>query len=142
VGTVKREQLLGTWELVSYESTEPDGRKRRPFGDAIGRITYDAGGNMTGQVMRPGRPIFHAGERAIEKVRAAYTGFIAYFGTYAVDPNGDSVVHHVVGALNPGWVGGDQVRRMRLEGEKLILEADVARPDGTARHVLTWQRLV
>jgi Lipocalin-like domain len=138
---VRREQLLGTWELVSYESTEPDGRIRRPFGEAIGRITYDAGGNMTGQVMRPGRPIFHAQEKAIEKVRAAYTGFIAYFGTYRVSSDGESVVHHVVGALNPGWVGGDQIRRMRFQGEKLILEADVARPEGTARHVLTWQRL-
>lgn len=139
---MRREQLLGTWELVSYESTEPDGRKRRPFGDAIGRITYDAAGNMTGQVMRPDRPIFHAGETAIEKVRAAYTGFIAYFGTFEVNPTGDEVVHHVVGALNPGWVGGDQVRRMRFEGEKLILEADVTRPEGMARHVLTWQRLL
>jgi hypothetical protein len=128
------------WELVSYESTEPDGRKRRPFGDAINRMR-DAGGNMTGQVMRPDRPIFHAQERAIEKVRAAYTGFIAYFGTYVVNPTGDEVVHHVIGALNPGWVGSDQVRRMRFEGEKLILEADVTRPDGLARHVLTWQRL-
>jgi hypothetical protein len=138
---VKREQLFGTWELVSYESTEPDGRKRLPFGHAVGRITYDAGGNMTGQVMRPERPIFDPRESSIEKVRAAYTGYIAYFGTYEVSAAGDSVVHRVTGALNPGWVGGDLVRRMRFEGDLLILEADVARPDGLARHVLTWQRV-
>jgi hypothetical protein len=138
---VKREQLLGTWELVSYESTEPDGRERLPFGRAIGRITYDAAGNMTGQVMRPDRPPVNTREGAVEKIRAAYTGFIAYFGTYEIGEQGDSVVHHVAGALNPSWVGGDQVRRMRFDGEHLILEADVARPEGTARHVLTWRRI-
>ena len=138
---MKQEQLLGTWELVSYESTEPDGRRRLPFGNAVGRITYDAAGNMTGQVMRPNRPRVDTREGAVEKIRAAYTGFIAYFGTYKVNENGDTVVHHVVGALNPAWVGGDQVRRMRFEGQHLILEADVVRPDGNARHVLTWRRI-
>jgi hypothetical protein len=141
VGTVRRDQLLGTWELVSYVSTEPDGRRRLPFGEAVGRITYDAAGNMTGQVMRPARPAVDTREGTVERIRAAYTGYIAYFGTYEVSAAGDSVVHRVVGALNPSWVGGDQVRRMRFDGELLILEADVQRPDGVARHVLTWRRL-
>jgi hypothetical protein len=138
---LRREELLGTWELVSYESTEPDGRRRLPFGNAVGRITYDAAGNMTGQVMRPDRAPVDTHEGTTERVRAAYTGYIAYFGTYEISPNGESVVHRVAGSLNPAWVGGDQVRRMRFDGEHLILEADVARPDGPARHVLTWRRL-
>jgi hypothetical protein len=135
------ERLLGTWELVSYESIEPDGRTRRPFGEAVGRITYDAAGHMTGQVMRPERAPVDPGEGALAKVRAAYTGYIAYFGRYEISPAGDSVVHHVAGALNPAMVGGEQIRRLRFDGERLILEADVRKPDGTARHVLTWQRL-
>lgn len=135
------ERLLGTWELLSYESVEPDGRRRRPFGDAIGRITYDAAGNMAGQVMRPGRVPVDPRDGALEKVRAAYTGYIAYFGRYEIHPAGDVIVHHVAGALNPAMVGGDQIRRLRFDGERLVLEADVQKPDGAARHVLTWRRL-
>jgi hypothetical protein len=135
------ERLLGTWELVSYESVEPDGRHRRPFGEAVGRITYDAAGNMTGQVMRPGRPKLNAGDSALDGVRAAYTGYIAYFGSYDVNGARDTVVHHVAGALNPAMVGGDQIRRMRFDGDRLVLEAEVERPQGIARHVLTWRRI-
>jgi hypothetical protein len=136
-----RDRLLGTWELVSYESFEPDGRSRRPFGDAVGRITYDAAGNMTGQVMRPHRGRVDSRDVQTEKLRAAYTGYIAYFGSYEVSQGGDSVVHHVVGALNPSIVGTDQERRLRFEADRLVLEADVPKGEGNARHVLTWRRI-
>jgi hypothetical protein len=135
-----RDWLLGTWELVSYESFEPDGRTRRPFGDAIGRITYDAAGNMTGQVMRPGRATVDPRGGGLDRLRAAYTGYIAYFGNYELSADGGTIVHHVAGALNPAMVGGDQHRRVRFEGEDLVLEAAVQKPDGIARHVLRWRK--
>lgn len=135
------DRLVGLWELVSYDSIEPDGAVRRPFGNAIGRLSYDAAGNMTGQVMRPDRPHVEAREGAAQQVRAAYTGYIAYFGTYDVSAERDAVTHHVQGALNPSWVGGDQTRRMHFDGELLILEADVPKARGSATHVLTWRRI-
>ena len=136
-----RDRLLGTWELVSYESYEPDGRERLPFANAVGRITYDPAGNMTGQVMRPGRAVVDSRTGGYDRLRAAYTGYIAYFGTYEISADEATVVHHVVGALNPAMVGSDQVRRLRFDGDRLVLEAHVQKPDGTARHVLTWQRI-
>jgi hypothetical protein len=136
-----RDRLLGTWELVSYESYEPDGRERLPFANAVGRITYDPAGNMTGQVMRPGRAVVDSRTGGYDRLRAAYTGYIAYFGRYEISADEATVVHHVVGALNPAMVGSDQVRRLRFVGDRLVLEADVQKPDGIARHVLTWQRI-
>jgi hypothetical protein len=50
-------------------------------------------------------------------------------------------VHHVQGALNPGWVGGSQVRRMRFDGDRLVLSTDVKKGSSMIRHTLTWQRL-
>jgi len=141
MGPLMASRLVGHWELVSYDSIEPDGSLRQPFGNALGRLSYDARGNMTGQVMRPDRPRVEAREGAAQQVRAAYTGYIAYFGTYDVNAAGDQVTHHVLGALSPAWVGGDQVRRMRFDGDLLVLEADVPRGGGIARHVLTWRRL-
>jgi lipocalin-like protein len=135
------DRLIGTWDLVSYETIEADGGRGRPFGDAIGRLTYDAHGHMTGQVMRPNRPRVELGEGGAQQVRAAYTGYIAYFGTYEIAEDGRSVVHHVEGALNPSWVGGDQVRGLRFDDNRLVLHADVPKGKAIVRHVLIWTRI-
>jgi len=135
-----RTRLVGTWRLVSYETMEPDGSRGRPYGDAVGRLEYDDCGNMAGQVMRPGRPRVEVGEGAAQQVRAAYLGYIAYFGTYEIAADGERVVHHVEGALNPAWVGGDQTRTLRFEGERLVLTADVPKAGAIVTHVLTWER--
>ena len=129
-------RLVGTWRLVSYETDEQDGRRGKPFENAVGRLQYDESGNMAGQVMRPGRAPVDGGAQ----VRAAYIGYIAYFGTYEVAPDGRTVTHHVEGALNPAWVGGEQVRGVRFEGERLVLTADVPKAGKVVTHVLTWER--
>ena len=134
-------ELIGNWELVSYITEGPDGTTGKPYGDAVGRLSYDAHGNMSGQVMRPDRaPVVH-GRSGLPEVRAAYAGYIAYFGTYEVNDTRDTVTHHVDGALNPTWVGGDQVRTLRFEGDLLVLSTDVPKNGTLVRHTLTWKRL-
>ena len=135
-----RERLIGTWRLVSYETDEQGGKRGKPYGEAVGRLAYDEHGNMAGQVMRPGRPRVELGDGGAQQVRTAYLGYIAYFGTYDVAPDGQSVVHHVEGSLNPAWVGGQQMRKLRFDGERLILSADVRKNGGTVTHTLTWER--
>lgn len=134
-------RLIGNWTLVSYDAIAPDGTRSLPFGEAVGRLSYDEHGHMAGQVMRPGRAPVNLGEGSAQQVRAAYIGYIAYFGTYEVNAAGDTVTHHVRGALNPAWVGGTQVRRLRFHGELLELQADVPKGGQTIRHVLTWRKL-
>jgi hypothetical protein len=135
------EPLVGNWTLLSYITEEPDGSRGKPYGDAVGRLSYDEHGHMSGQVMRPGRMQVAPGEWGTQQVRSAYAGYIAYFGTYTVRPSGDVVVHHVLGALNPAWVGGDQVRRMRFEDGLLILSTEVPKAGVLVNHVLTWRKL-
>jgi hypothetical protein len=135
-----KERLVGTWRLLSYETDELGGKRGKPYGDAVGRLEYDDHGNMSGQVMRPGRAHVERGDGNAQQVRAAYIGYIAYFGTYEVAPDGERVIHHVEGSLNPAWVGGRQVRLMRFEGDRLVLSADVSKNGDTVRHTLTWER--
>ena len=135
-----RKRLIGSWRLVSYETDEGGGRNTRPYGTAIGRLSYDDRGNMTGQVMRPARAAVQLGPGAAQQFRAAYMGYIAYFGSYEVAPDGRSITHHVEGALNPEWVGGDQVRALRFDDDRLVLSADVRKNDATVTHTLTWER--
>lgn len=133
-------RLVGNWRLIAYETVDGIGRRGTPYGEAVGRLTYDDHGNMSGQVMRPDRARVELGEGNAQQVRAAYIGYIAYFGTYDVAPEGTRVVHHVQGSLNPAWVGGDQVRGLRFDGERLVLSAAVAKAGQTVTHVLTWER--
>ena len=91
--------------------------------------------------MRPNRSRVELGEGSAQQVRAAYTGYIAYFGTYDIAADGQSVVHHVHGALNPAWVGGDQIRGLRFEEDRLVLHAEVPKAGAIVRHVLTWRRI-
>ena len=134
-------QLVGNWTLLSYITENPDGSRGKPYGDAIGRLSYDEHGHMAGQVMRPGRSDVAPGEWGAQQVRSAYAGYIAYFGTYEVNEAEDTVVHHVHGALNPGWVGGDQVRRMRFDGDLLVLSTEVVKAGALVKHSLTWKKL-
>ena len=116
-------RLIGAWRLVSYETLDNKGRRGNPYAAAVGRLTYDEHGNMSGQVMRPDRARVEVGKGNAQTVRAAYIGYIAYFGSYEVAHDGASVAHRVEGALNPEWVGGTQVRKIRFDGDRLILSA-------------------
>jgi len=136
-----KDRLIGNWTLVSYDAIAPDGTRSLPFGQAIGRLSYDDHGHMSGQVMRPGRARVSIGAGGAQQVRGAYIGYIAYFGRYDISPAGDAIVHHVDGALNPAWVGGDQVRQMQFLGDLLVLQADVLKNHQKIRHVLTWRKL-
>ena len=54
--------------------------------------------------------------------------------------DGQSVVHRVEGSLNPAWVGGNQVRTLRFDGDRLVLHANVEKAGAIVRHELTWER--
>jgi len=137
--------LVGTWRLVSFESKTGDGAIRHQLGPAArGQLAYDAAGHMSAQLMDPERPRFASGDLTqgsdIE-VRAAMAGYIAYYGTYTVDQTRGVVTHHVQGALFPNWVGGDQVRYFRLDGDRLTITTPLIRIGGEdSTTVLVWER--
>ena len=71
----------------------------------------------------------------------AYKTMNAYAGTYTLTDTG--VVHHVEVASLESWVGSDQVRFTKLEGDTLTIKAPPlpAPPDGQLRvGTLVWQR--
>ncbi len=119
-------QLVGTWQVVDLVDTDPAGKVTHPYGEhPIGYIVYDGTGHLHVQVMRtPATPPFAAGDQqgTDEEVRAAYDGYIAYFGTYEVDEAQSRVIHRVQGSLMPSYTGTDQPRPIRIVGNELIIE--------------------
>jgi hypothetical protein len=140
------EAFVGTWQLTAYEERLDDGTVIYPLGkDAIGRIIYDEYGHFAAQLMKLGRPSFASGGvygGTVEETEAAYTGYLAYFGSYEVDDDHHNMLHHVEASLFPNWVGVTQVRAYEFQGESEMSlttpPLDVAGKTGVS--VLAWKR--
>jgi len=148
VRTDPRSKLIGVWKLVSIEERDAQGRLVVPLDygpNPIGMLIYEAGGHMSVHAMRRGRaklPSDDVHSAPAEAAKAAFVGYNAYFGTFEVDAQRGLVIHHVEGAMIPNWEGTKQVRRFRLEGDKLILEPPQFEAAGQQRtRRLTWQRV-
>lgn len=138
-------QLIGTWRLVSY-SAVADGDTMYPMGDnPQGRLTYEPGGRRAVQLADPGRAHFVAadpGAATGQEIRAAFASYLAYYGSYTVDADRGTVVHHLEQSLIPNWTGGDQVRQFDLQGTQLTLRTPRMLFGGGERiSTLVWEKL-
>jgi len=140
---VKVEQLLGTWELVRWETSYDDGRTIYPMGeDAKGFIMYTTDGYMSAALFRGNRPNFETGEALTasdaEKV-AGWDSYYSYGGPFELD--GDRVIHTVAHTIYPNWLGGTQVREISFEGAHLILTTPPQKTRrGTQNSRVIWRR--
>jgi hypothetical protein len=139
-------EFVGTWRLASYSAVTSSGETIYPMGPNVrGRIIYDAVGRMAVQLGDPGRAPFATGDpdsAADAEVRAAFGGYLAYFGTYTLDPGRGIVVHHLEMSLNPNWMAGDQVRYFGLQEGRLTLKTPPMVSGGVERvATLVWEKL-
>ncbi|MEQ8248560.1 MAG: lipocalin-like domain-containing protein [Alphaproteobacteria bacterium] len=140
---VTADQLVGTWELVRWETSYEDGRKIYPMGeDAQGFILYTPDGFMSAVLFRANRPPFTTGEaltaKDTEKV-AGWDGYYAYGGPFEIQ--GDRVVHTVAHCIYPNWVGDTQVRGISFEDDNLVLSTPPQKTRrGTQTSRVIWKR--
>ena len=137
--------LLGTWRLLSFEMRPSEGASSQPFGvDPCGVLIYDANGNLSVQLARSERPEFASGDirdGTDDEIRAAYTGYIAYFGVYEVNEADSYVTHKVDVSLFPNWQGVPQRRFFALSEDTLMLTTPPTPFGGRAvTAVLVWER--
>jgi len=137
--------LVGTWRLVRFESRAADGQVRYPMGERVeGQLIYTASGHVSTHIMRAGRRAFASGDRARgtdAETRAAFVGYLAYYGTYAVDAAAGTIHHAIDGASFPNWIGTTQVRPFVLDGDELTITTPPLQAAGEAlTTVLVWTR--
>ena len=110
-----------------------------PYTDqAVGRLTMDKAGRISVFVMKPGR---HASVNttggvalaSIDDLRQIADGFVAYYGTFAVDQEMKVITATVEGATLPAWVGSQQKRTYELMDNRLALITPATK--------LVWERL-
>src|SRR5574340_23619 len=146
-GVTVADRIVGSWELVEYSTTSDTGKVDYPLGpDARGLIIYSADGFMSAQIMRPDRMLYrspnvHSGEMS-ERSEAA-GGYLAYSGPYRVDEENSAVYPEMAVSLYPNWVGDDQKRYARFDGDQLILSSDpLVFRTTTLSPALVWRRTV
>jgi Lipocalin-like domain len=138
------DEFVGAWKLISLERKTATGEITYPMGqNPVGRLTYDALGRMSAQIMRPDRPKFQSASTAswtVDEKAAAFDGFIAYYGTFSVSETERAVIHHVEASLYPQWVGTDQRRLYEFSGSQLILRALNGSGGPGTESRLVWER--
>ncbi len=135
-----KEQLIGTWRLISQHTEYPDGSIEVTRGEKPdGILMYDAQGNMSVHLLRSTEPTMqHTDLTSFETAMDQYHG---YFGTYEVVEEECVVYHNVVGSGFPPYVGTRQRREFKLDGDVLNLSSRATTAgDDTARH-LVWHRI-
>jgi hypothetical protein len=133
-------QIVGTWKLVSVMYEDQQSKELTPVlgKNPKGSQVATADGRWLALVTAEGRKIPQTDEERAQALRS----MIAYSGRYRVE--GDKVITKVEIAWNESWVGGEQVRFVRFEGDKLYIESPpMPHPNvgGRAvRVIVTWER--
>lgn len=138
-------KLVGSWKLISFHIEDSNGQTVYPFGkEAQGRLIYEPDGRMAVQLMNPNRPGFASDDPLVTseaEVRAAFGGYTAYYGTYSVNPDEQTIVHHIEAALLPNWMGTDQQRHFDFDGKYLTLQGSLLLGGVQGVVSLVWERL-
>src|SRR4051794_24196632 len=120
-GVNMQDRLIGTWRLVSVvnEDAETGGTSDLFGGDPIGYISYGADGRMMVVQVRSDGPKPKGDIASPAEAEALFRSMLSYAGRYTID--GDEVTHHIDIAWNESWTGTRQVRKFRLDGDRLHL---------------------
>jgi hypothetical protein len=138
-----RSGIVGVWRLVSYEvESQATGEREPGLGkNPTGNIVFTPEGRMMVVLTGEGRKAPNT-----DQDRAGLLmSMVAYTGTYRIE--GDKWITKVDVSWNPAWVGSEQTRSFRLDGDRLQESTPLmqwaARPEkGTVRFILTWERTI
>ena len=129
-----KDQLVGTWRLVSTETASPSGAKRQFYGaNPRGIIIFDAAGRYAAVQGRPDRPKVGSASRfdvTTEALGMAAKEFAANFGTWSVIEADKTLTRRFEGALIPHNEGAESKDSISLAGDELTLTTVNALPSG------------
>jgi Lipocalin-like domain len=138
-----KEQLIGTWTMVSNVNMRPDGSRYEALGpNPKGVFMLDGNGRFAILIMGEARRKFASNNRlqgTPEENSAAVHGAIAYFGNYSVSEADHTLNFHVEGSTFPNWDGTDQKRSVTIAGDEMKYTNTAA--SGGGRAELVWRRV-
>ena len=109
-----KDQLVGTWTLVSWEQANKDGSKQQDFGpNPKGVASFDANGRFFVMFARPDLPKIASTDRikvTPQEAQAINVGSLAYFGTYTVDEASKTITLQMESSTYPNQLSVPQKR--------------------------------
>jgi hypothetical protein len=140
-----REQLLGTWKLLTYVREEvPSGARSDVMGPhPSGYINYGRDGRMMVIITGSDRKKPAGSVATPEEAQALLRSLLAYAGTYTLDPAAKTVTHHVDVSWDQSRNGESHVRTYRLEGDHLTLTTEPSTDPASGKRTvrtLLWER--
>lgn len=133
---ILKQQIVGTWTLVSVYDQLYDGKKLNTWGpDVKGSAAYDRSGRFTYMIVAAGRKRSEAGPLA--PVGKA----IGYFGTYSVDEEDSTITWRIERSTYPNWEGRVRKGKITINGNQLLqVSPPASLPAGTVVPHLEWKR--
>ncbi len=128
--------LFGWWKIVSFQIEFADTGERVPmYGvNPLGHMAIKGDRMMA---------ILTAKERASTDAATLFETMMAYSGSCRIE-DGDKLIVTVDTAWHPAWIGTEQVRFFKVDGDALSIttaqQTHPKFPGRTARGVLTAQR--
>jgi Lipocalin-like domain len=136
-----KDRIVGTWKLISVVYEDAQTKELTPvLGEhPRGYQIATPEGRWLALVTADGRPVPKTDEDRAKALRT----MIAYSGRYRVEDG--KVITKVEVAWNEAWVGGEQVRFLRFEGDDVLHIESPPMPhpnvnDKMVRVIVTWQR--
>jgi hypothetical protein len=135
-----RQQIIGTWKIVSVVYEDQATKEQTPiYGEHPRGIQIATPeGRWLALMTAENRPV----PKTDEDRAAALKSMIAYTGRYRIEDG--KVITKVEAAWNEAWVGGEQVRSIRFDGDKLYIESPpMPHPNinnKVVRVIVEWER--
>jgi hypothetical protein len=130
--------IIGIWRLVSFEMEyQTTGQREKTRGqNPPGYLIFTPEGRTMVLLTNEGRKAPKTDQDRAD----LFNTMLAYTGTYRVE--GDKWIAKVDVSWNPAWVGTEQPRFFRFDGDRLLEMTDWSdRPGkGMGRVVNTWER--
>lgn len=121
VVAVSGSALIGAWKLVSYVDTPEGGEPVYAFGkQPIGEFLFTADGHASISIMR-NPPGAGAATTDIDPDACVPAWYCSYFGSYGVAADGSRWTIHVLGGNILSFIGTEQSRAFRIDGDRLLL---------------------
>lgn len=145
-GKLSRQNLVGTWTLVSVDNIYPDSSRVHPYGEGPkGLLLFDEQGHYAIQIFKAVRPKVASGDKnkcTPEEYAALVQGSNAHFGQYRVDEAANTITFHIEHASFPNWEGAQQQRSCTYTGKELKYVVTQTTQGGVAVVAeVAWRRL-
>lgn len=136
-----RQQVTGFWKLVSYVvEIQATGKLEPVMGERpTGYVNFSPEGRVMFILTGEGRKTARTSEERADLLNT----LVAYTGIYRIE--GDRWITKVDVAWNPEWVGTEQARNFKIEGDRLkVLTPWRIMPNwpekGMQRSIVTFER--